>query len=61
MYEDKFVISYLEWLGDRNQPYKTLWHGDTYQEALQSFWNSFDEEDKKKLSDVHIYELVLIS
>lgn len=48
-----YVISFYD-----GQDCKVIWSGLNPSDALSTFWASFDEVDKKKVSDVHIFKLI---
>lgn len=49
-----YVISYTY----LEQDHKVLWSGKNAVDALDTFWASFDDVDSKKVSNVHIFNLV---
>jgi len=50
---ETFVIEYKE----DGIKYSVIWKADFQGYAIESFWGSFVEFDRKKVSDVHIYKL----
>lgn len=51
-----FVISYK----DNGQSCKVIWSGLNAQNAIDTFWASFDERDRSKISYVRLFGLVEI-
>ena len=51
-----FVISYK----DNGQSCKVIWSGLNAQNAIDTFWASFDESDRLKVSYVRLFGLVEI-
>jgi hypothetical protein len=52
-----YVITYTY----LKQEHKVVWSGKNALDALETFWASFDEVDKKKVSNVTIFNLVEVS
>ncbi len=56
-YTMTFVIKYRE-LGTE---YEVIWSGTSSENAIRTFWESFDVVTRKHIADVKIYSLNLLS
>ena len=55
-----YVITYKEKYRDGFVDHKVLWCGIDSFDAIALFWESFDEIDAKRISDVRVFGLIEI-
>jgi len=53
---NSYVITYTELA----QYHEVIWYGKTPQDALITFWDSYDYDDAKNVSNVEIYFLTKV-